>query len=103
MRSRHAAGDRVTEQMADLRYRTMQKAKRRYRIEAYDGPIMLFRATNRDLRPGTFIQSNLGWRRVLPTELHVYDVPSEHIDMLKQPHVQMLADLMRQYMHNIES
>ena len=81
----------------------MARAMRSYRVRPYPGPIVLFRATDCNARRDTKIRADLGWRRVQPSELHVYDLPSGHIDMLKAPHVQTLADRIGQFMHKVES
>ena len=90
--------ERVVQHMDQKRQHAMRKAMQRYRIQPYPGRILLFRATDLDLRPGTVIRPDHGWHRVHPKELEAHDVPTGHIEMLKAPHVQLLADQMRKSM-----
>ena len=62
-----------------------QAVNRDYEIKPYPGHITLFRATeDMDLK--------LGWQELAQSGLSIYDVPGEHLGILKEPNVRVLAE-----------
>lgn len=61
-----------------------------YAPAAYDGPVVLFRASDPDGEP-----HDLGWRRVAPY-LQVIDVTGDHFSMMRAPHVRSLSAALAQ-------
>jgi thioesterase domain-containing protein len=59
----------------------MERAVREYRPEPYEGPITLFRATDRSVT-GTYSRT-LGWQRLARGGVRVIDVPGSHSTVLK--------------------
>jgi aspartate racemase len=66
-------------------------AVREYLPETYSGRATLFSAT--DLTASFDVED--GWRQLV-SELEVHSIPGNHLDMIKEPHVQVLAEKLRQ-------
>ena len=69
---------------------TYDKAIRAYRPKPYSGPITVFRATS------TTGPQDMGWGRLAAGPLEVVDVPGDHYDLIKEPHVQVLATALQE-------
>jgi thioesterase domain-containing protein len=65
-------------------------AAREYLPQVYSGRATLFSAT--DLTASFDVED--GWRQLV-TELEVHKIPGNHLDMIKEPHVQVLAEKLR--------
>ena len=65
-------------------------AAREYLPQVYSGRATLFSAT--DLTASFDVED--GWRQLVD-ELEVHKIPGNHMDMIKEPHVQVLADKLR--------
>jgi aspartate racemase len=64
-------------------------AVREYTPQVYDGPVTLFWASA-DLR--TSIDLVEGWRALAGGGIEVHEIPGSHLDIIKEPHVQELAE-----------
>jgi thioesterase domain-containing protein len=64
-------------------------AVREYTPQVYDGPVTLFWASA-DLR--TSIDLVEGWRSLAGEGIEVHEIPGSHLDIVKEPHVQRLAE-----------
>ncbi|HKV10347.1 MAG TPA: amino acid adenylation domain-containing protein, partial [Thermoanaerobaculia bacterium] len=88
------AGDTVEQLRRLLRvYRTNVRAFRTYVPRAYPGGIALFRA-----EAGGFdasLGAGLGWERLSPRPVRVHEVPGDHVTLLAEPHVRVLAERLR--------
>ena len=65
-------------------------AAREYLPQVYSGRATLFSAT--DLTASFDVED--GWRQLVE-ELEVHKIPGNHLDMIKEPHVQVLAEKLR--------
>lgn len=65
-------------------------AAREYLPQVYSGRATLFSAT--DLTASFDVED--GWRQLVD-ELEVHKIPGNHLDMIKEPHVQVLAEKLR--------
>jgi thioesterase domain-containing protein len=72
------------------------QAAYRYIPQPYPDRITLFRATE-SVVPETELDATLGWR-ALAGEIQVHQVSGNHLSLLKQPHVQTLAQQLRPYL-----
>jgi aspartate racemase len=72
-------------------------AVREYLPETYSGRATLFSAT--DLTASFDVED--GWRRLV-SELEVHSIPGNHLDMIKEPHVQVLAEKLRECLDSAE-
>ncbi len=66
-----------------------ERARARYELRPYNGPVLLFRASRQI--GGLLADSNLGWKDVLTGELTVCEVPGHQETMLLEPNVSFLA------------
>jgi thioesterase domain-containing protein len=72
---------------------TNLQARQSYRPQEYPGPITLLRASERS---GVVPQdSTLGWGKLATGGVEVQTVPGNHYTMLREPHVQVLAERLR--------
>ena len=62
-----------------------EKINQNYAIQPYPGHITLFRASD-DIDPKS------EWRELAQLGLSVYDLPGEHLKILQEPHVRVLAE-----------
>ena len=80
--------DRTSRDFAQAEYlqqkKEHQKVNRNYVIQPYPGHINLFRAIE-DMNP------KLGWQQLAQSGLSVYDIPGEHLEILREPNVRILA------------
>jgi len=65
-----------------------EKVNKDYAIQPYTGKISMFRAADD-------MDSKLGWQKLAQAGLSIYDVPGEHLDILQEPNVQILAEKIR--------
>lgn len=49
-----------------------------------------------------FSDRSLGWSRLIPQGLHIYDIPGNHITMLTPPYVHVLAEWLRHCLEQIQ-
>ena len=64
-------------------------AVREYTPQVYDGRVTLFWASG-DLR--TSLDLVAGWRALAGSGIDVHEIPGSHLDIVKEPHVQELAE-----------
>ncbi|MBI5649976.1 MAG: amino acid adenylation domain-containing protein [Chloroflexi bacterium] len=74
--------------------RTHLDAFRNYQPQRYDGKVTLFRAAERPADdPPT---PDLGWGELANAGVEIHDVPGDHLSMIHEPHVQILAEQLAQ-------
>ena len=74
--------------------RTHLDAFRNYQPQRYAGKVTLFRATERPADdPPT---PDLGWGELANDGVEIHDVPGDHLSMIHEPHVQILAEQLAQ-------
>jgi amino acid adenylation domain-containing protein len=73
------------------------QAAYRYTPQPYPDRITLFKATESVVPDATESDASLGWR-ALAGEIQVHQVSGNHLSLLKQPHVQTLAQQLRPYL-----
>jgi thioesterase domain-containing protein len=74
-----------------------RQALRRYTYPAYNGHLVIFRATEEVFYDANYLTAGLGWRSRVET-LTMHDVPGNHTSVTDEPNVQVLAQFMRQYL-----
>ncbi|MEG3894626.1 MULTISPECIES: amino acid adenylation domain-containing protein [unclassified Microcoleus] len=67
-----------------------QEALRHYVAGVYPGRATLFKAVESAVAFG--VDRELGWGEVVKGGIEVYDIPSDHLGMLKEPHVRVLGE-----------
>jgi thioesterase domain-containing protein/acyl carrier protein len=75
----------------DIRAVMRQQVNQTYQPKPYSGQLVLFRAMDRDPFEGCS-DRDLGWGRWAMDGLHIYDVPGDHLGILQDPNVRVLAD-----------
>lgn len=89
-----AAGE-VTQ--LDVRNSLRQQASRLYFPKPYSGRMVLFRAMERDVFEVGY-DRDLGWGPLAAFGLEIFDVPGDHLGILKDPNVRVLADKLQLYL-----
>ena len=90
---RHLKISEATE--SDIREMVRKKAYGDYSPLAYEEEILLFRAIDRDQFEVN--DRHLGWSVWVP-QLQVFEVPGDHLSILKSPNVQIMAEQMKPYL-----
>ncbi|HEY9907383.1 MAG TPA: amino acid adenylation domain-containing protein [Thermosynechococcaceae cyanobacterium] len=72
-------------------------AANNYTPKVYPGRIILFRATEGVFYSQSYLKAGLGWRELTSEGLEICDVPGDHMQMLEEPNVQVLAGKLRGY------
>lgn len=75
------------------------QAVQRYIPRIYSGPITLFKSSQfKSSKPLSQAKDDfLGWHSLTTTEIKTHVIPGDHFSILKQPHVQVLAEQLRTY------
>ncbi len=66
-----------------------------YNPGTYDGPIIVFRA--RQAGVGRVTGSTLGWERLSTGPIDVVDISGDHVSLLHEPHVRVVAQTLQRY------
>ncbi len=77
----------------DFDYRGAGHLIRRYAVGGNDAPIDLFRTNGAMLYNGS---DSLGWNEVHRGALRVHEAPGDHLTMVTEPHVDVLAAMVAQ-------
>jgi thioesterase domain-containing protein len=90
----HAGEDGLAQLRRLLRvFKTDVRAFRRYRPRPYPGPVTLFRAEGAGFEPA--LGRDLGWGRLTPRPVEVHDLPGDHVTLMVEPNVAVLAGRLR--------
>jgi amino acid adenylation domain-containing protein len=81
--------------------RTHTEAWRSYEIRPYPGPITLFRAEIQDDKSAT--DTDMGWDKLALGGVTIYDVPGDHLSMIHDPHVQKLAEQLKNCLETVSN
>lgn len=65
----------------------------------YPDRVTLFRA----IENIGFLDPDLGWRELAPGGLEIHDVPGNTVSMLQEPHVQVLAEKLRDCIDRLQA
>lgn len=75
----------------DVRQQVRDQALRNYIPSPYPGKVILFRAMERDQFEADDTDPQFGWGELAAGGLEVHHVPGDHIGILKEPHVRIMA------------
>ncbi|MBW4680494.1 MAG: amino acid adenylation domain-containing protein [Microcoleus vaginatus WJT46-NPBG5] len=89
---------RTDSAIRDLRELILEKASENYAPQPYPGKITLFRAIARNEFEATYTDPQLGWGKFAAGELEIHDVPGDHIGILQEPNVKVLAKKLSAYL-----
>ena len=84
--------------IGNLRELVLEKASENYTPQPYPGKITLFRAMERNEFELTYTDPQLGWGKFAAGELEIHDVPGDHIGILQEPNVKVLAEKLSAYL-----
>ena len=79
----------------DIRQQFIEQAIRNYVPHPYLGKVILFRAMDLSEFEGYYTDPEWGWGELVVEGLEVHHVPGNHIGILKEPHVRILAEKLR--------
>ncbi|MEZ4560325.1 MAG: hypothetical protein R2854_28460, partial [Caldilineaceae bacterium] len=77
---------------------TMQ-AQSQYKAQPYDGHVTLFRVAQQTV-PDDDAQT-LGWKQLVGRGVTVHHLPGHHLNMMRSPQVQMLAEQLQPYLESV--
>lgn len=80
-----------------IRAKIYKHATENYRIQPYQGIVLLFRAKDQNTFVSDLKDPSYGWARFV-TELYEFDVPGDHISMLEGPNSFEVARRMRRFL-----
>jgi amino acid adenylation domain-containing protein len=79
----------------DIRQSVRAQASEAYFPQPYSGKVLLFRAMEKEVFDD--YDRDLGWNKVAQ-DLEIIDVPGDHIGILKEPNVQVMASKLQTYL-----
>lgn len=71
------------------------QAEREYVPQAYSGRVVVFKAIERVDANTSHIEVDLGWGKLASEGVEIYEIPADHIGILKEPHVKALAETLQ--------
>src|SRR4029077_858562 len=82
---------------AGIRARIYARAAAAYepKIRPFAGPVTYFRASDRSCAPGWVVDERGGWADIVKGGLEVVDIPGDHVGILRNPGVELLARKLR--------
>ncbi len=78
-------------------FESNEEASQRYQPHSYRGKIILFKAG--DGADNDSSEPDYGWGVYATEGVEIIQVPGNHQSMLKTPHVQVLAEQLKHYLH----
>jgi aspartate racemase len=88
-----------------LHYSLIVEANRKlasdYALQVYPGQVTLFRTTDQAVKYDQF--SDLGWSALALGGVEIQEVPGNHLDILKEPHVQVLAKKLKACIDRVQA
>jgi thioesterase domain-containing protein/acyl carrier protein len=75
----------------DIRAAVRQQMNQSYVPKPYPGKMVLFRAMERDEFEVDY-DRDLGWGTIATGSLQIFDIPGDHLGILQDPNVQLLAE-----------
>lgn len=67
------------------------RAALKYVPQPYPGKITIFAASDRSEEGSQKLPPDLGWKDIAEQGIEIFQIPGDHLGMLKEPHVQVLA------------
>lgn len=92
--------DRRGSSIEDIRYFARKNASDDYLPQPYDGQVVLFKASDRAEIGYVPKDRSLGWREFIKN-LQIYDVPGEHLAILKNDGAKLIAGVMSSCINNL--
>ena len=89
--------DAEARRLADIREAIYGEAMNRYRASPYPGTVLLARAQDKSFYASDIADETYGWGSLVAS-LGTCDVPGDHIGILTEPHVAILAEQLLRYL-----
>jgi aspartate racemase len=70
----------------------IDQAERVYTPKPYRGQVVMFRALDEQENESASVDPDLGWKPYLKDGMAIYDVPGDHLGILKEPNVGVLGN-----------
>ncbi len=87
-------------QLEDILYaQHNQEASGDYVPKTYPGKIVLFLAQDQPISITVESDPRLGWGELTTGELELHEIPGDHLGILKEPNVRVLAQALKQYLN----
>lgn len=99
LKTRFSPLRQFTERADQSRKSARTVAFRSYNPSPYQGPLALFRATERDNFEMDAPEELWGWKRLGAGSLDVFQVPGDHLSILRKPNVSVLGEQLRGLLH----
>ncbi len=100
LRLSHRTGQDLLANLQNVKQVNYLSAKR-YVPRPCKGSVTLFRCTSRSL--GDHPDYLMGWRHLARAGVHVEETPGDHVTMLMEPHVRVLAEKLCACLRNASS
>ncbi len=88
--------ERGEEVLHTLEYHAMrevnEEAERSYRPQVYPSKVILFRAANPVDAQTSCVAPDGGWGKLAAGGVQIYEVPGDHLGILKEPHIKVIAE-----------
>jgi non-ribosomal peptide synthetase component F/thioesterase domain-containing protein len=82
----------------DRRPQFRRQIGRTYNAKPYPGKVVLFRAIDREPFESITVNPYFGWHKLAQDGVEIYDVPGDHIGILKDPNVRVLTQALKTYL-----
>ena len=79
----------------DRRPQFRRQIGRTYIPQPYSGKVVLFRAIDRDPFESVSVNPQFGWSYLVQKGIEIYDVPGDHLGILKDPNVRVLTQALK--------
>lgn len=79
------------------------QAAKNYVPRPYPGKVILFRAMDRDQFKPEDSDSQFGWGELAAGGLEVHHVPGNHLGILKEPDVRVLAEKLQECLERVQA
>ncbi|MGI0491587.1 condensation domain-containing protein [Alkalinema pantanalense CENA528] len=93
--SRESSGEETADSIDDLRQQFRRQIGKNYQPSSYPGKVTLFRALDRGEFESIEVDPLFGWDRFADLGVDAFDIPGDHLGILKDPNVQPLAHHLR--------
>ncbi len=85
-------------EMNRIRQSIFQQSRKSYEHVDHRGRLVFFRAMDRQFAEHLEVKPYLGWRDAVGDRLETHNVPGDHMTILKEPHVRLLAQQLQLYL-----
>ncbi len=80
-----------------------QNATEKYKPKKYGGPVVLFMSSKRTRFPRDPRFRINPWKQIAIGKFNAYIIPGQHLDILKEPNVKLLAQILKYFLNRIKT